>query len=127
MSSDRVTFRDSVVQFVGGSFFDEVPKADLYLLKVILHDWSDAECIAIRRTIAKAIKSGGRITVIDDLLPEPPAPTGGLSTDLAMMISATGQERKLSEFEALFEAAGLRLDRVTENPNSQSVIEAVPA
>jgi len=43
-----------------------------------------------------------------------------------MMIWATGRERRLSEFEELFVRAGFRLDRVTENPQGQSVIEAVP-
>jgi hypothetical protein len=114
------------VEVVGGSFFEEVPKADLYLIKMILHDWDDAECVKILETIRKAIPLGGRIAVIDYLLPEVPTPTEGLSMDLAMMIWDTGQERKLSEFEALFAAAGFRLDRVSENPHGQSVIEAVP-
>jgi hypothetical protein len=43
-----------------------------------------------------------------------------------MMIWATGRERRLPEFEALFRAAGFSLDRATENPNGHSVIEAVP-
>ena len=114
------------VEVVGGSFFEEVPQADLYLIKMILHDWDDAECVKILKTIRKAIPPGGRIAVIDYLLPEVPAPTEGLSLDLAMMIWDTGQERKLSEFEALFDASGFKLDRVSENPHGQSVIEAAP-
>jgi hypothetical protein len=42
------------------------------------------------------------------------------------MVWDTGRERRLSEFEALFGAAGFKLDRVSENPHDQSVIEAVP-
>ena len=30
---------------VGGSFFEPVPAADCYLMKWILHDWSDEECV----------------------------------------------------------------------------------
>src|SRR5258708_21363513 len=29
---------------VAGNFFEEVPSADLYLLKMILHDWDDDAC-----------------------------------------------------------------------------------
>jgi hypothetical protein len=32
---------------IAGDFFTAVPKADLYLLKHILHDWDDAGCIRI--------------------------------------------------------------------------------
>jgi len=114
------------VEVIGGSFFEAVPAADLYLLKMILHDWDDEECVAILRNIRKAIPPGGRIAVIDHLLPERPEPTEGLGIDLAMLVWDTGRERKLSEFEALFDASGFRLDRVTENPHRQSVMEAVP-
>jgi hypothetical protein len=65
--------------------------------------------------------------VIDHVLPETPRPHPGMAMDLAMLVWATGRERKLSEFEALFDRAGFRLDRVTENPKGWSVVEAVPA
>ena len=115
------------VSLVGGSFFEQVPAADLYLLKQILHDWDDEECVAILKTIRKAIPPGGRVAVIDHVLAEVPTPSEGLTTDIAMMIWDTGRERRLSEFAALFEAAGFELDRVSENPQGHSVIEAVPA
>jgi hypothetical protein len=43
-----------------------------------------------------------------------------------MMLWTTGRERKLSEFSALLERTGFRLDRVTENAEAPCVIEAVP-
>lgn len=115
------------IELVGGSFFEAVPAADLYLLKQVLHDWTDEECLRILRTIRRAIRPGGRIAVIDHILAETPAPTEAQSTDLAMMIWATGRERKLSDFENLFAASGFELARVSENPAGHSVIEAVPA
>ena len=42
------------VEIVGGSFFEKVPAADLYLLKQILHDWSDEECVHILKSIRSA-------------------------------------------------------------------------
>ena len=114
------------VDVVAGDFFRAVPTGDLYLLKQILHDWSDDECVAILKSIRTAIAPGGRIAVIDFVLPERPAMTDGLVMDIAMMIWATGRERKVSEFQALFVAAGFAFDRITENPRGQSVIEAVP-
>ena len=114
------------VEIVGGSFFDEVPAADLYLLKQILHDWSDEQSIAILRTVRQSIESGGRVAVIDHLLAEKPSPSEAQSTDVAMMVWATGRERTRADFENLFAQAGFRLDRITENPRGHSVIEGVP-
>jgi hypothetical protein len=115
------------VQLVGGDFFQEVPSADLYLLKMILHDWNDEECVIILKNIRKAMNPGARVAVIDCLMPETPRPHFGNAMDMAMLIWTTGKERKLSEFNALFDAAGLVLDRVTENPAGQSVVEAKAA
>ena len=114
------------VEIVGGSFFESVPAADLYLLKQILHDWDDEECLAILRSIRTSIAQDGRLAVIDHLLAEVPQPTESLVTDIAMLIYDSGRERKQSEFEALFAKSGFRLDRITRNPSGHSVIEAVP-
>ncbi|MEL1250767.1 methyltransferase [Aurantiacibacter gilvus] len=114
------------VEVVGGSFFEEVPTADLYTLKQILHDWNDEECRHILSTIRKAIVPGGRLAVIDHIVSDVPTPNEAQSTDIAMMIWDTGRERRLAEFEALFAASGYRLDRMTRNPAGHSVIEAVP-
>lgn len=114
------------VEMVGGSFFEAVPAADLYTMKQILHDWSDAECVHILKTVRKAINPGGRLAVIDHILSDPPVPDEAQSTDIAMMMWDTGHERRLAEFEALFAASGFRLDRVSRNPAGHSVIEAVP-
>ncbi len=64
--------------------------------------------------------------MIEHVLPERPAMTDAQTMDIAMMIWATGRERKLSELQALFAAAGFAFDRITPNPVGQSVIEAVP-
>jgi hypothetical protein len=113
------------IEVVGGDFFEAVPAGDLYLIKMILHDWNDEECVAILRSVRAAIAPGGRVAVIDHLLPEKPRRGSGQFMDIAMMVWATGRERRLSEFETLFAQSGFRLDRVTPNPNGQSVIEAV--
>jgi len=115
------------IEVVGGDFFAAVPAGDLYLIKMILHDWNDEECVAILKSVRAAIAPGGRIAVIEHLLPERPRRGSSQFMDIAMMVWATGRERRLSEFEALFAQSGFRLERVTENPRGQSVIEAVPA
>jgi hypothetical protein len=115
------------IETQGGDFFEAVPKGgDLYLLKQILHDWDDDDCIRILSSIRAAIATRGRLAVIEYLLPEAPEHHAGFSMDIHMMVLSTGRERTLSEYVALFEAANFRLDRVTENRQGQSVAVAVP-
>ncbi len=114
------------VELVGGSFFEEVPSADLYTLKQILHDWHDDECEKILSNIRRAINPGGRLAVMDHILQDSPAPDEAQGTDVAMMVWDTGRERKLGEFKALFAATGFAIGRVTRNPSGHSVIEALP-
>jgi hypothetical protein len=111
----------------GGDFFAAVPAGgDLYLLKQILHDWGDEDCVRILRAIRAAITERGRLAVIEYLLPDACEHHPGFAMDIHMMVLSTGRERTLSDYEALLEAAGFRLDRVTGNPRGQSVAEAIP-
>jgi hypothetical protein len=115
------------VEIVGGSFFDSVPAADLYTLKQILHDWSDDDCVRILETIRAAILPGGRLLVIDHILSDEPEPNEAQGTDIAMLVWATGRERKLAEFEALFAKGGFAIARLSRNPSGHSAIELEPA
>ena len=39
---------------VAGAFFADVPPADYFLLKWILHDWSDDDCLRILRSCRRS-------------------------------------------------------------------------
>jgi hypothetical protein len=107
---------------VGGSFFESVPSGDLMLLKFILHDWSDEECITILRRCREALAPGGRIAIVDMIIGEE-NPIAALA-DMNMFIACTGRERSLEEFDALFKEAGLTRRAVHQTSSTpQSVIE----
>jgi hypothetical protein len=114
------------IEIAGGSFFDSVPPADLYTLKQILHDWSDADCVRILEAVRAAIPPGGRLVVIDHILSDEPEPNEAQGTDIAMLVWATGRERRLAEFEALFAQSGFAIARLSRNPRGHSAIEVVP-
>ena len=46
-------------KYVAGDMFREAPKSDAYIMKMILHDWSDEECIKILSNIERASPAGG--------------------------------------------------------------------
>jgi hypothetical protein len=114
------------VDFVGGSFFEEVPSGgDAYLLKHILHDWPDKDCRRILRTIREAIPDDGTLLVFDSIL-VPEAPPWAVWLDVHMMILQDGKERSPDEFEALFAETGFELDRAHSIPAPVAIIEARP-
>lgn len=96
-------------EVVGGSFFETAPPADAYVLKHILHDWDDTDCVRILRTIRSVAPEDARLLVIERIVgPANEDPESKLS-DLSMLVGPGGQERTRQEFAELFGAGGWRL------------------
>jgi SAM-dependent methyltransferase len=111
-----------------GSFFDAVPEADAYLLKMILHDWDDDKSVDILKNVARPLKPGGKVLVLESVIPDSDQPHPGKLMDINMLAMTGGRERTEAEFAELFRRAGLKLSRVvhTQSPLF-SVVEAVEA
>jgi len=107
-----------------GDFFVSAPTGDAYLLKRILHDWTDEDCVTILRNIRAAMKPHAKVLVVDCVIPPGNGPHGGKVLDILMMSALPGRERTEEEFSQLFGAAGLRLTRVVETPELLSIVEA---
>jgi SAM-dependent methyltransferase len=110
---------------VGGDFFEAVPAgADAYLLRHIIHDWDDEKATTILRNVGRAMAKGGRLLVVEFVLPPGNEPFFGKWFDLAMMAVPGGMERTQEEYQKLFEVAGFRLARVVPTRTEVSVVEA---
>jgi len=112
---------------VAGDFFKAVPTGgDAYLLKHILHDWPDAEALAILRRCRLGMEDGARLLIIERLLG---APSNGGETelsDLNMLINAGGHERSKAEFADLLTGADFAIAATYALPHGQHLIEALP-
>jgi SAM-dependent methyltransferase len=111
-------------QVVGGDFFDSVPAADAYVLRHVIHDWEDDEAVVILRNCRKSLRPGGKVLVIETVLPMGNQPSFGKWLDL-MMLLVGGRERTEDQYRKLFTAAGLQLSRVVPTAHEVSVIEGV--
>ena len=97
-----------------GDFLASLPAGgDAYLLKNILHNWEDPQCVQILSNCAQAAGPNGRILVPAVVLPEGAEHTDREEaalmalSDVEMMVLTSGRERTRSEYESLFAAAGL--------------------
>ena len=111
-------------EVVGGDFFQAVPAGDLLLLKQILHDWDDEQCRLVLANCAKALQPGGRVVVVEQIIPDDGRPSPATLMDLNMLVMLRGRERTLREYEALLASAGLRVTRVLQTRSPFSVVEA---
>jgi hypothetical protein len=110
-----------------GSFFESVPAgADAYVMKYIIHDWYDPECIKILSHCRQGIRPGGRLLVVDQVVPGRNEPGVSKLMDLEMLVLPGGMERTEKEFHELFTASGFRLERIIPTPGIQCIIEGVP-
>jgi len=109
---------------VPSNFFEHVPAADLYLLKHVLHDWSDDESVSILKRCRESILPDGKVVVVEILLGEMGEPALGPLMDLNMMIMLTGRERTLDEYRRLIEKAGFHFSKVKPIRPPMVVIEA---
>ncbi|MFE9701947.1 methyltransferase [Streptomyces sp. NPDC005930] len=127
-ASDDLRARTSLVS---GDFFTEItPGGDVHVLKSVLHDWNDEQCLTILRNCRAALPDGGRVLVVERVLPD--LPTEGedglmFLSDLNMMVKIGGRERTRADFTALLREAGFRVGGITALPSSPySLIEAEP-
>jgi precorrin-6B methylase 2 len=110
---DESTFPGNV-EFVAGSFFEQVPAADAYVLSAILHDWDDERATAILRTIRASARPGARLLVAETVIGPGNEPAGAKWLDLLMLVLAGGRERTEAEWRVLLERADLEPVRIED-------------
>lgn len=118
--TDRVTT-------VTGDFFKAVPAADGYIMKHIIHDWDDERATRILQNIRTAMKDGGKLLIVESVVPAGNEPHYSKLLDLEMLVSPGGVERTAEEYRALLAAAGLQMTRIVPTASAFSIIEAVRA
>lgn len=116
------------VEIAAGSFFDSVPGGgDAYILKNILHDWSDQKAVQILRNVRMAAGPRAAVLLIELVIPNHDRDFPGKWADLEMLLNLGARERTAAEYRRLLSQAGLRMTRVVPTASPLSVVEAIPA
>ncbi|KAK8044010.1 O-methyltransferase family protein [Apiospora rasikravindrae] len=140
------------VSFSAHSFFEPQPvQADIYLIKLILHDWPDAECLKILRGLIPALRPGAKVIILEylgnvkeegeggeskkgdsDSQQEEAIPRSmkqyGTATDVRVMALFNAKERPVSKWKSLVEEVDPRfqIEKVEAKPEAFfTLIEAV--
>jgi SAM-dependent methyltransferase len=110
---DESAFGDRI-EFVAGSFFENVPQGDVYLLATILHDWDDTSATRILQTIRAAAAPDARLIILDAVVPPGNEPFGAKWLDLLVLALFAGRERDETQWRALLAEGGFEPVRFHE-------------
>jgi SAM-dependent methyltransferase len=103
--------------------------ADLCSLCNLLVDWDDTDANLILRNCHAAMGDGGRILVVDRVLPptDDPGHRSAAFLDLFFLLMEGGRIRTQEEYEGLFEASGFHLIRTFSVDDGFYVLEGSSA
>jgi len=115
------------VTFVEGDLFGEIDAgAELYLMKNVLHDWSDEACQRILANVAATMPSGSRLLILEGAIERnEPHPFMALADLQMMMICEEGRERSVTELQTLMHEAGLEPGDVRRTATGLALVEGV--
>lgn len=98
-------------------------EADAVVLARVLHDWADAKASRILQNARMALPLGGRIYVVEMLVPE--ASVVGALCNLHLLMTSGGQERTAGEYQCLLNNANFALEEVRTIESLVSVLVGV--
>ena len=112
------------VSFIVGDVFESVPDgADAYLIRHLLHNYDDDDCVKMLSNVRRAMRPDSLVLVLEKTVPTDDTPGPGCWLDLHVMLLTGGRERTVPEYRTLFKRAGLRLERVL--PTAHPAVEIV--
>jgi C-methyltransferase len=116
------------VELVAGDFLQSVPGGgDCYVIKGVLHDFDDRQCIRILSNCRRAMSGRGCVVIANQDFPasiEGPHPN--LTMDIHMMTMLGGRERSAVEWSELLRRSGLRLSDTIPTDVGFTLVEGKP-
>ena len=115
-------------QYEGGDFFEQVPAGgDIYILRHIIHDWTDKEAISILKSCRTAIPETGRLLIVEGVIEPGNDPSSFKWLDLVMMLCWGGMERTREQYSRLAKETEFELLRIIPTTSEISILEFKPS
>ena len=95
---------------IGGSFFEPINvRADIFILKRVLHDWTDAQATEILKNVTHAMNNDSTLYIFEGILDQAENKKQLAAIDLLLRIIFGGSERTLDQFKNIIHNAGLEI------------------
>jgi hypothetical protein len=109
-----------------GDFFKTAPSgANLYMMKNIIHNWSDDDCVTILSVIAQNMPQNSRLLIIEMVVPEGDKSSLSKLLDIQMMATMEGgRERTAQELKTVLSLAGFSVSTIIPTISPICLIEA---
>ena len=101
------------LKFLPGDFFAPLPKGNIYILKNVLHNWSDARCVELLANIRTSMCPDTLLMVLEPFVEiDDHSPRHRMDALLQAVISETGtQARSEAQIKAIVGQAGLKVEQ----------------
>ena len=99
---------------------------DAYLLRHIIHNWTDEQSIQILKNCRKVVPAHGKLLIVECVISADSQPSLAKDLDMTMMAMPGGTERSETEYRDLFEQANFELTGITPTSSEVNVIEGKP-
>ncbi|CAN6216642.1 unnamed protein product [Urochloa humidicola] len=123
---------DDAVSSVTGDLFHTIPPAQAVMLKLVLHFWSDDDCVKILEQCRKAIpsrKEGGKVIIVEIILGPDMGPVmyeAQLLKDMLFMVNTKGKQRTEDDWREIFTKAGFSDYKIAKKIGVRGIIEVYP-
>jgi ubiquinone/menaquinone biosynthesis C-methylase UbiE len=108
-------------EVLAGDLFElELPSADVFVFRYLLHSFEDDAAADALRRAAQALRPGGSVLVVESA---ETSPVSFASMDLLMLVLGHGRERTLTEYDELAGAAGLSRTAIHQPAIGPRVLE----
>lgn len=96
------------ISLIAGDFLKEVPQADSYLFKGVLHDFNDLMMHQILKNCAQQMPKEATLLIAEQVMPDSNEPHPNKTMDIVMMTLLGGRQRTLSEWQKTIELLGFK-------------------
>ncbi|XP_030467765.1 caffeic acid 3-O-methyltransferase-like [Syzygium oleosum] len=116
------------IEHVEGDMTKYIPKADVILMKWIIHGGDDEFCVKVLKNCREALPDKGKVVIVDAVIPEYPdtdrVTRNAFLADISMLnVSPGGKDRTEKELEVMAHAAGFDAPKLVCRAYNMWVVE----
>lgn len=112
------------IELMSGDFLKTIPKAEAYLFKGVLHDFSDHLMREILTNCHKQMSKDAHLFIAEQVLPQNSEPHPNKTMDIVMMVLLGGRQRLLSEWQTCIKNCGFDFKESYETESIFTLIRA---